>query len=112
VRAALPHTKRFAARGDDFVVRADDFGAEIVAVAAHMGDLRRFPLWMRTSGAECPRSDGGMKIALRITKGGTSLYVGTCDVVDAEIFGQSRADAWSKLTQQVGAWCFLYHAAW
>jgi hypothetical protein len=41
-----------------------------------------------------------MKVSLRITKGGTSLYVGTYDVVDAGSFGKACADAWSKLIQQ------------
>ncbi len=41
-----------------------------------------------------------MKLTLRITKSGTSLYVGDYDVVDAATFGKACADAWSKLMQQ------------
>jgi hypothetical protein len=41
-----------------------------------------------------------MKLTLRITKGGTSLYVGDYDVVDAATFGQACADAWSKLMER------------
>jgi len=38
-----------------------------------------------------------MKVRLRITSGGTFLYTGAYDVVDADSFGQACADAWSKL---------------
>jgi len=41
-----------------------------------------------------------MKVELRITKDGTSIYAGAYDVADAESFGKACADAWSKLRQQ------------
>ena len=41
-----------------------------------------------------------MKVELRITKNGASIYVGAYDVADAESFGKACADAWSKLRQE------------
>jgi hypothetical protein len=41
-----------------------------------------------------------MKVKLRITKHGTSLYAGAYDVADADTFGKACADAWSKLRQE------------
>ena len=41
-----------------------------------------------------------MNVQLRITKGGTSIYAGAYDIVDAESFGKACADAWWKLRQQ------------
>jgi len=41
-----------------------------------------------------------MKVELRITKNGTSIYAGAYDVADAESFGKACADAWSKLRQE------------
>ena len=41
-----------------------------------------------------------MKVRLRITKAGTSIYEGVYDVADAEGFGNAFADAWWKLKQQ------------
>jgi len=41
-----------------------------------------------------------MKVRLRITKAGTSIYEGVYDVADAEGFGNACADAWWKLKQQ------------
>jgi hypothetical protein len=41
-----------------------------------------------------------MRIALRISKAGISLYRGAYDVADAESFGKACADAWSQLMQQ------------
>lgn len=38
-----------------------------------------------------------MKMELRIGKGGSSLFKGTYDVLDAESFGQACADAWTQL---------------
>jgi len=41
-----------------------------------------------------------MKVELRITKNGASIYSGAYDIVDADSFGAACADAWSKLLQQ------------
>jgi hypothetical protein len=41
-----------------------------------------------------------MKVKLRITKAGASLYEGIYDVFDAESFGKACADAWWKLKGQ------------
>jgi len=41
-----------------------------------------------------------MKVELRITKNGASIYSGAYDIVDADSFGEACADAWSKLLQQ------------
>jgi len=42
-----------------------------------------------------------MKVTLRITKNGTSIFAGAYDVVDADSFGKACADAWLKLQQQL-----------
>ena len=42
-----------------------------------------------------------MKVKLRITKAGASIYEGLYDVTDAESFGKACADAWGRLKQQV-----------
>jgi hypothetical protein len=41
-----------------------------------------------------------MKVELRITKKGTSIYASTHDIADPESFGNACADAWSKLRQE------------
>ncbi|MGO9008022.1 MAG: hypothetical protein ACLQIQ_19090 [Beijerinckiaceae bacterium] len=41
-----------------------------------------------------------MKVTLRITKNGTSIYTGGYEIADAESFGRACADAWLKLRQQ------------
>ena len=41
-----------------------------------------------------------MKVKLRITKAGASIYEGTYHVADAESFGKACADAWGRLKQQ------------
>jgi hypothetical protein len=41
-----------------------------------------------------------MKVQLRITKSGASIYAGTYDIWHAESFGNACADAWRKLRQQ------------
>jgi hypothetical protein len=41
-----------------------------------------------------------MKLKLRITKHGASLYTGTYDVSDAESFGKACADAWRNLQKE------------
>ena len=41
-----------------------------------------------------------MKVELRITKNGTSIYTGTHDISDADSFGKACADAWATMCQQ------------
>ncbi|MGA7325544.1 MAG: hypothetical protein WBX25_13905 [Rhodomicrobium sp.] len=41
-----------------------------------------------------------MKVKLRITRAGGSVYEGIYDVTDAESFGKACADVWCKLKQQ------------
>lgn len=41
-----------------------------------------------------------MKLKLRITKNGASLYTHVYDVTDADSFGKACADAWWRLRQQ------------
>lgn len=41
-----------------------------------------------------------MKVELRITKNGTSIYAGTHDVADADSFGKACADAWMALRRE------------
>jgi hypothetical protein len=41
-----------------------------------------------------------MRVQLRITKGGTAIFADAYDVSDADSFGASCADAWSKLRQR------------
>lgn len=41
-----------------------------------------------------------MKIELRVTKDGTSIYTGVHEVFDAESFGKAWADAWLALRQE------------
>lgn len=41
-----------------------------------------------------------MKLALRITKAGTTLYAGMHDVADAGAFGKACADAYSKIMEE------------
>jgi hypothetical protein len=41
-----------------------------------------------------------MKLALRITKAGTTLYAGIYDITDAETFGKACTDAYSKLLRE------------
>ena len=44
--------------------------------------------------------EGPMKVKLRITKNGTSLYAGVHDVSGAESFGKACADAWWKIRKE------------
>jgi hypothetical protein len=41
-----------------------------------------------------------VKVALQITKDGTSLYSGGYDVTDAESFGKACADVWYRLRRE------------
>jgi len=41
-----------------------------------------------------------MKIQLKITKGGASLYAGVHEVEDADSFGKACAEAWSALRER------------
>ncbi len=41
-----------------------------------------------------------MKVKLRITRAGGSVFEGIYDVTDPENFGRACADAWGKLKQQ------------
>ena len=41
-----------------------------------------------------------MKVTLRITKDGISIFAGTYDIADADSFGKACADAWLKLQQE------------
>jgi hypothetical protein len=41
-----------------------------------------------------------MKLALRVTKAGTTLYAGIHHITDAGTFGKACADAYSKLLQE------------
>jgi hypothetical protein len=41
-----------------------------------------------------------MKVELRITKDGVSVYSGRYDIADAESFGLACADAWASLRRR------------